>query len=70
MRCRSPVLSCCWLNGQLLAYGSASGEVRLHDASKRRQVLELTGDTLPALRDRRYVSLLPLPALIPQDGTY
>ncbi|XP_043218891.1 WD repeat-containing protein 91-like [Amphibalanus amphitrite] len=57
MRCRSPVLSCCWLNGQLLAYGSASGEVRLHDVSKRRQVLELTGDAQPALRDRRVLHL-------------
>ena len=59
------MLSCCWLNGQLLAYGSAAGEVRLHDVSKRRQLLELTGDALPALRDRRY-GLKPPPLVIIQ----
>ncbi|XP_037088439.1 WD repeat-containing protein 91-like [Pollicipes pollicipes] len=57
MKARSPVLSCCWLSAHLLAYGTATGDVKIYDVVKRRQLMELGGDALPALKDKRVLYL-------------
>ncbi|XP_037088438.1 WD repeat-containing protein 91-like [Pollicipes pollicipes] len=53
MKARSPVLSCCWLSAHLLAYGTATGDVKIYDVVKRRQLMELGGDALAGAQDKR-----------------